>query len=135
MKSMSTIIDENSWKRFAAKMPSLEAQNVFRQLLDYATNRLRSKIEQIKTLEYSIAFFTKGREFLTINVTRKGLRVYILPPAGAFFSSENKYEVEKISLWKSSIDKASGKYRAITFWISKESHLAGMKKLLDAIPV
>ena len=102
---MSIVIDEQAWKRFAAKMPSLEAQNVLRQLIDYVTHRLRPKIEQVKTLEDSIAFFTKGREFLTINIARKGLRIYIHPPAGASFSDQNKYEVEKISLWTSSTDK------------------------------
>lgn len=132
---MSRVIDEQAWKRFAAKMPSLEAQNVLRQLIDYITHRLQPKIEQVRTLRDSIAFFTKGKQFLTINVTRKGLRVYIHPPAGAFFSIQNKYEVEKVSLWKSSIDKASGKYRAITIWVSKESHLAGIKEIIDKIPV
>jgi len=132
---LSMVIDEQAWKRFAAKMPILEAQNVLRKLIDYIIHRLRPKIEQVKTLEDSIAFFTKGREFLTINITRKGLRVYIHPPAGTFFSGQDKYEVEKVSLWETSVDKASGRYRAMTVWVSKESHLAGIKEIIDRIPV
>lgn len=135
MKFVSAMIDEETWERFSAKLPNLETQTVLRDLVDYVTDRLKSRIDQVKTLEGGVAFLSEGKEFLTFNVTRKGLRIYFHPPAGALFSEQEEFSVEKASLWKSSYQKASGKYRAMTAWVSKETHLLGIKKLIDRIPI
>jgi len=50
------------------------------------------------------------------------------------FSKDEKFLVEKVSIWEGSFQKASGKYRAITAWVSKKEHLPGIKSLIDRIP-
>lgn len=127
-------INEQVWKQFSAKLSSAEALDVLREVVNYVTDRLRSKIDQVKTSKDSVAFFSKGKEFLTINVTRTGLRIYFHPPAGVLFGKDEKFLVEKISIWEGSLQKASGKYRAITAWVSKAEHLPGIKILIDRIP-
>ena len=89
----------------------------------------------MKSSKDAIAFFSKGKEFLTINITRTNLRIYFQPSSGALFSKDGSFKVEKISLWEGSFQKATGKYRALTAWVSKEEHLPGIKKMIDAIPL
>jgi hypothetical protein len=79
-------------------------------------------------------FFSAGREILRINIGRRDMRVYVHPPAGALFDFKAKFTVEKINLWKSSFRKTSGKYRGMSFWVSKMNHLTGAKKIIDLIP-
>jgi len=134
VKFVSERIDEQTWEQFSAKLSNAEAMSVLRELVNYINDRLRSRIDQVKTSKDTIAFFSKGKEFLTINVTRTGLRIYFHPPAGALFSKDEKYSVEKVSIWEGSFQKASGKYRAMTAWVSKEEHLPGIKALIDRIP-
>lgn len=132
---MSYGIDEQAWERFSAKLPSVEAMDVLRDLVGYVNGRLGPRIEDLRTSKGSVSFFSKGREFLTINVMRTGLRVYLHPPAGARFNKDERFPVERISLWKSSYQKASGMYRAMTAWVSKKEHLQGIKTLIDRIPI
>ena len=134
VKFVNEEINEQVWKQFSAKLSSAEALSVLRELVNYVTDRLRSRIDQVKASKDSVAFFSRGKEFLTINVTRTGLRIYFHPPAGVLFSKDEKFLVEKVSIWEGSFQKASGKYRAITAWVSKEEHLPGIKTLIDRIP-
>jgi len=122
------------WEQFSAKLSSAEALSVLRELINYVTNRLKSKIDDVKTSKDVVAFFSKGKEFLTINVTRTGLRIYFQPSAGVLFDKSEKFSVEKVSIWEGSFQKASGKYRAMTAWVSKEEHLPGIKSLIERIP-
>jgi len=131
---VSERIDEQTWEQFSAKLPNAEAMTTLRKLVNYVTDRLKPRIDQVKTSKDSVAFFSKGKEFLTINVTRTGLRIYFHPPAGVLFSKDEKFSVEKISIWEGSFQKASGKYRAMTAWVSNEEHLLGIKALIDRIP-
>lgn len=142
-KPLIKVIDENTWVKFCKKLPNLEAEKVLYDVIEYVTHRLKSRVQEIRRLaahtpEFKwldgICFLSQGREFLTINVTRKGLRIYFHPPAGAFFSEQEEFSVEKVSLWKASYQKTSGKYRAMTAWVSKEIHLPGIKRLIDRIP-
>ncbi len=134
MKFVSEGISKQTWEQFSAKLSSAEATSVLRELVSYVTDRLKSRIDQVKTSKDSVAFLSEGREFLTINVTRTGLRIYFHPPAGMLFSQDEKFPVEKVSIWAASFQKASGKYRAMTAWISKKEHLPGIKTLIDRIP-
>jgi len=131
---MSEVITKQAWEQFSAKLSSAEAMRVLRELVNYLTDRLKSRIDQVKTSKDSVAFFSKGKEFLTINITRTSLRIYFHPPAGALFSKDEKFSVEKVSIWEGSFQKALGKYRAMTDWVSKEEHLPGIKALIDRIP-
>jgi len=127
-------INNMMWEQFSAKLSSAEALSVLRELINYVTNRLKSKIDDVKTSKDVVAFFSKGKEFLTINVTRTGLRIYFQPSAGVLFDKSEKFSVEKVSIWEGSFQKASGKYRAMTAWVSKEEHLPGIKSLIERIP-
>ena len=112
-----------------------EALKVLREVVNYATERLKSRIDGVKSSRDAIAFLSKGKEFLTINVTRTNLRIYFQPSSGTLFSKDEKFAVEKVSFWETSFQKSTGKYRAITAWVSKEEHLPGIKTLIDRIPV
>lgn len=128
-------IDEQAWANFSAKLTDVEAIDVLRELVRYTNQQLAYRIEEVGTSDTSISFFSKGREFLTFNVTRKGLRVYFHPPAGVLFGKNEKFSVEKTSIWESSFQKSSGMYRAMTAWVSKKEHLPGIKALIDRIPI
>lgn len=118
---MSEGINKQTWEQISAKLPSAEAIRVLRELVNYVTDRLGSRIDQVKASKDSVAFLSKGKEFLTINITRTGLRIYFHPPAGVLFSKDEKFSVEKVSIWESSFQKASGKYRAMTAWSQKKN--------------
>jgi hypothetical protein len=131
---VSVKIDEHTWKQISTKLTNVEALKVLREVVDYATERLRSRIDELKPSRDAIAFLSDGKEFLTINVTRTNLRIYFQPSCGALFSKDEKFAVEKVSIWEGSFQKSSGKYRAMTAWVSKEGHLPAIKKMLDKIP-
>jgi hypothetical protein len=131
---MNAKIDEQTWRQISTKLTDAGALKVLREVVNYATERLKSRIDEVKSSKDVIAFFSRGKEFLTINVTRTNLRIYFQASSGALFSKNEKFAVEKISIWEGSFQKASGKYRAMTAWVSKEKHLPGIKTLIDRIP-
>jgi hypothetical protein len=135
VRFVSVKIDERIWKQVSTKLTDIEALKVLREVINYATERLKSRIDEVKSTRDVIAFFSKGKEFLTINVTRTNLRIYFQPSSGALFNKDEKFAVEKVSIWEGSLQKASGKYQAMTAWVSKEEHLPGIKKLIDRIPI
>jgi len=134
VRLVSVKIDEQTWKQISTKLTDAEALKVLRELFNYVAERLKSRIDEVKSSKDAIAFFSKGKEFLTINVTRNNLRIYFQPSSGALFSKDGKFAVEKVSFWEGSFQKSSGKYRAMTAWVSKEEHLLGIKKMIDSIP-
>jgi hypothetical protein len=131
---MSAKIDEQTWKQISTKLTDVRALKVLREVVNYATERLKPRIDEVKSSKDVITFFSRGKEFLTINVTRTNLRIYFQPSSGALFSKDEKFTVEKVSIWEGSLQKASGKYRAMTAWVSKEEHIPGIKTLIDRIP-
>jgi hypothetical protein len=134
VKSVTVRINDQTWNQISTKLANVEALKVLREVVNYATERLGSRIDEVKSSGDAIAFLSEKREFFTINVTRKDLRIYFQPSCGALFSKDEKFGVEKVSIWEGSFQKASGKYRAMTAWVSKEEHLQGVKKLIDTIP-
>jgi len=131
---VSEKINDKTWKEISTKLTDAQALKVLREIVNYTTERLKSRIDEVKSSRDIIAFVSKGKELLTINVTRTNLRIYFQPSCGALFSKDEKPAVEKISIWEGSFQKASGKYRAMTAWVSKEEHLSGIKTLIDRIP-
>jgi hypothetical protein len=113
-KPLIGVIDEKTWLRFCNKLPSLEAQNVLCYIIEYATKRFGSRIQKIRRLADhapggrvvkwldGICFVSQGRDLLTINVTRKGLRIYFYPAAGVLLDPNEKCAVEAMNLWKTS---------------------------------
>lgn len=81
-----------------------------------------------------ISFFSGKREFLTINITRKDMRIYVHPPAGAYFDADDKFKVEKFRFRDGSFNKTTGKYRALSFWISDKKYLTAAGKIINMIP-
>jgi len=145
-KPLINVIDGKTWSKFCSKLPDLEAQKVLCYITEYVTKRLGSRIQRIRRLADhapggkvvkwldGICFVSQGRDLLTINVTRKGLRIYFYPAAGVLLDPREKYEVEAMSLWKTSYQKKTGKYRGFTVWVSKEVHIPAVKTLIDRIP-
>jgi hypothetical protein len=127
-------ISEQTWNQISTKLTDVEALKVLREVVAYATKRLGSRIDEVKSSRDAIAFLSEKKEFLTINVTRRDLRIYFQPSCGALFGKDEEFGVEKVSIWEGSFQKASGKYRAMTAWASKEEHLQGVKTLIDRIP-
>jgi len=131
---VSVVIDERMWKRYSAKLQNSETLKVFREVIEYITEKLKPRIDDADVWREGVAFFSRDKEFLTVEVTTKGLRIHFYPSAGAFFNGQEKFSVERVNIWKSSYHKASGNYRAMTVWVSKETHLSAIKKLIDRIP-
>jgi len=127
-------IDEQAWKQISTKLKNVEALKVLREVVSHVTEHLKSRIDEIKSSREKISFFSKGSRFLSINVGRTNLRIYFEPVSGALFSKDEEFAVEKVSFWETSFQKSTGKYRAITAWVSKEEHLPGIKTLIDRIP-
>jgi hypothetical protein len=134
LKSVNKKINDETWKEISTKLTDAEALKVLREIASYATERLKSRIDEVKSSRDGIAFLSKGKELLTINVTRTNLRIYFQPSCGALFSKDEKLAVEKVSIWEGSFQKTSGKYRAMTAWVSKEEHIPEIKALIDRIP-
>jgi hypothetical protein len=134
VKFVSKKINDETWKEISTKLTDAEALKVLREIVNYATERLKSRIDEVKSSKDVIAFLSKGKELLTFNVTRTNLRIYFQPSSGALFSKDEKFAVEKVSIWEGSFQRASGKYRAMTAWVSNEEHLPGIKALIDRIP-
>jgi len=131
---LKTLITEQDCQRLSENSGNQEVTEILPDLFDHAVSTLAPRIDDIKVVEgRAIAFFTDGREFLTINVTRTDLRIYIHPPARVFFDPDQKFNVEKFNFWKSSFQKKSGKYRGMSVWISKQGYLEGVKKVIDLI--
>lgn len=61
MESMSVKIDEQTWKQISARLTNAEALNVLHEVVDYATQRLRSRIDGVKSSRDAIAFLSEGR--------------------------------------------------------------------------
>ena len=135
VKSLKDLVNKEVWKQYSARLKKEEVLEVLHKLFEYIVETLATRIEDIKTDNgRAISFFSKGREILTINVTRKDLRIYIHPPARAFFNPEAKFEVEKFRFWEGSYHKSSGKNRAMSFWISKMKYFPGAKEIISHIP-
>ena len=133
--SLRQMISPERWQQFGSRLKTEDTMQVLRQLFDHVTKVLVDRIDEIKADDgWAISFFCQDREFLTINVTRKDLRVYVHPKAGAYFDPKAKFGVEKFIFWDTSFQKASGKYRALSFWISEKKYLSAAKKIIDLIP-
>jgi hypothetical protein len=128
-------LSKQIWQQYEIRLKSEETKAVLHTLFEHIVDVLASRIEEIKTEDgKAISFFSEEREFLTINVTRKDLRIYIHPKAGAYFDPKAKFDVERFRFWDASYQKSSGKYRGMSVWISERKYLPGVKHIIDIIP-
>lgn len=134
-KCLKNSISSKIWDQFSSKLRKKETVEVLHELFGYIMDKLNERIDDIKIDEgKAISFFSNSREILTINVTRKDLRIYIHPPAHVFFRPKEKFGVEKFNFWEGSYRKTFGKYTAMSFWISENRYLSGVKEIIDRIP-
>jgi hypothetical protein len=134
-RRIEDLVGEAFWRKSAERLPSAEAAAALRELFDHVVDVLAARIDDVKTEDgKALSFYSAGREFLTFNVTRTGLRVYVHPPAGALFEPEATFAVEKFRFWEASFQKRTGKYRAMSFWISTPEHVRGAKAVIGRVP-
>jgi hypothetical protein len=115
-RNLKAKVTQNTWKQCAARQKSEETVATLHGLFDCIVEGLAPRIDDIKTDDgKSISFFSEGREILTINVTRKDLRIYIHPAARTLFDPKSEFKVERFGFWEASYQKSSGKYRGMSF--------------------
>ena len=86
VKSIKKLISDKIWAEISPWLEKAGLGDVFYALFDYIDDKLKDRIDDIKVVKgRMVSFFSEKREFLTINITRKDLRVYVHPPAGAYF--------------------------------------------------
>jgi hypothetical protein len=128
-------VGKDAWDQYAMKLKNKETVEVLHILFEYILDTLKTRLDDVKVDNgRAISFFSKSREIVTINITRKDLRVYIHPPARATFRSNAHFKVEKFRFWESSYQKGTGMYRAMSFWISEKKDLPGAKKIIEQVP-
>jgi hypothetical protein len=134
-RALKRAIGEEFWRESAGRLPDKEAAEVLRELVSWVVDGWARRVDGVETVGgEGVIFNSRGRPFLTINVCRKNLRVYVHPEAGALVEPEAKFDVEKFRFWEGSFRKTSGKYNALSFWISKREHLAGARDILARVP-
>ena len=134
-KDLKQMISKDTWKQFSLRLQKEETVDVLHKLFDHIVNSLISRIDAVKTEDgRAISFFNDAREFLTINITCKDLRIYIHPTARVIFDPKEGFKVERFNFWKGSYRKTSAKYTGISIWISKNKYLEEVKKIIDRIP-
>ncbi len=134
-RSLKRAIGAEFWRESSARLPSEEAAEVLRELIACVVDGWARRVDEVKTVGgEGVIFLSRGRPFLTVNVCRKNLRVYVHPEAGALVEPEAAFDVEKFRFWEGSYRKTSGKYNAMSFWISKREHLPGARDILAYVP-
>jgi hypothetical protein len=134
-RSLRRAIGAEFWRESSGRLPSAEAAEVLRELVAHVVDGWARRVDGVKTVGgEGVIFNSRGRPFLTVNVCRKDLRVYVHPEAGALFEPEAEFDVEKFRFWEGSFRKTSGKFNALSFWISKRGHLAGARDILAYVP-
>ncbi len=135
VENLNSLVSEEDWQQFYERLKNKQVMEVLHELFNHIVDTLAKRIDAVKVDNgRAISFFSNDREFLTINVTRNDLRIYIHPAARTFFDPDAKFQVEKFNFWKSSYQKTSGKYRAMSVWISEKEYLQGVKEVIDLIP-
>ena len=134
-RSLKRAIGQEFWRESASRLPDDEAAEVLRELVEHIAQGWARRVDGVKTVGgEGVIFNSRGRPFLTVNVCRKNLRVYVHPEAGALVEPEAKFDVEKFRFWEGSFRKTSGKYNAMSFWISERKHIPGAREILSRVP-
>jgi hypothetical protein len=134
-RSLNRAIGQEFRRESSSRLPDEEAAEVLRELVACVIDGWARRVDEVKTVGgEGVIFLSRGRPFLTVNVCRKSLRVYVHPAAGALFEAGATFGVEKFRFWEGSYRKTSGKYNALSFWISKREHLPGAREILACVP-
>ncbi|UCD94497.1 MAG: hypothetical protein JSU69_00135 [Candidatus Zixiibacteriota bacterium] len=128
-------IKDEVWRQCAARTKKPELIDIARRLYDDIIDILGKRIDEVKADDgRAISFFSKGREILTINIARNSLRIYVHPPAQAFFDPDDKFKVERFRFWEGSFQKKTSRYKGLSVWISEKRYLPAVKKIVSRIP-
>lgn len=134
--SLRKLVSDDMWFQYSQRIKEPNVVEVLHKLFESIITLLAERIDDIKTIDgKAISFFSKRREFLTINIMRNNLRVYVHPPSQAYFDIDSKYDVEKLHFWESSFHKKTSKYRGLSVWISNKKYLRGIEKIIKKIPI
>jgi len=135
IENLHVLVTKENWQHCYKRLKKKQTIEVLQPLFNHIVDTLTSRIDDIKVDNgRAISFYSDGREFLTINITRYNLRIYIHPPARALFDPDEKFQVEKFNFWESSYQKRSGKYRALSVWISEKEYFQAVNDIIDLIP-
>ncbi len=130
-RSLKRAIGAEFWRESSARLPTEEATEVLRELVARVVDGWARRVDGVKTVGgEGVIFLSRGRPFLTVNVGRKNLRVYVHPETRAFFEPKATFDVEKFRFWAGSYRKTSAKHNALSFWLSKAEHLPGAWDIL-----
>jgi hypothetical protein len=133
--SLRKLVGKDVWQQYSQRPGDPAVIDILRMLFESTIELLAERIDDIRDVDgKAISFFSKGREILTINITRKNLRVYVHPPSLAYFDPGLEYGVEKLSFWESSYHKKTGSYRGLSVWISDKKYLQNIEKIIRNIP-
>jgi hypothetical protein len=135
-RKITDFISEEFWEKCLARPKKEGVAAVLTKVCDYAVNTLSERIDKVEERGKGegLSFFSGGKEFLTVNVCLRNLRVYVHPPAGAAFDPDAEFDVEKFRFWDSSYRKTTGKYVGMTVWVSEEKHLSAFGEIVNQIP-
>jgi hypothetical protein len=134
-KKLKAMVSDDAWRSCAARLKNTAALASLHRLFDLVVETLAGRLDEIKIEEdRTISFISAGREIVTINVTRKDLRIYIHPAAKCLFDPKMSFKVERFRFWDGSYQKSTGRYRAMSFWISDARYLPGARKIIGCIP-
>ena len=134
-RSLGRAIGAEFWRESSSRLPTEEAAEVLRELVAYVAEGWARRVDEVQTVGgEGVIFLSRGREVLTVNVGRKKLRVYVHPAARALFGPKETFDVEKFRFWDGSFQKTSGKYRALSFWLSEKKYLPGAEEIIGHIP-
>jgi hypothetical protein len=129
------MINKETWKFFEERLNNPRVFEALQGLYEIISRLLANRIDDIAAFEdKAIMMFSEEREIIRINTMRNSLRIYIHPAAKAFFDPDEKYKVERINLWESSLQKKTGKYRGLSVWLSNKKYLRGIEKIIKNIP-
>ena len=133
--SLRRLVREDAWQRYSQRLTDPAVVDVLHALFESIVEHLAGRIDDIRDVDgKAISFFSQEREILTINITRKNLRIYVHPSSLAYFDPDLEYRVEKLSFWESSYNKESGRYRGLSVWISNKKYLRDIEKIIRNIP-
>ncbi|MCP4228945.1 MAG: hypothetical protein GY771_02195 [bacterium] len=128
-------LNDDFWERAAVRPKKEGIIELAHELDEYIIETLGERIDDVQERGKAegIAYISRGREILLINIGLRFLRIYVHPAAGVAFAPDEVFEVERFNFWESSFRKTTGKYVGMTVWVSEREHMAGMKGIINRI--
>jgi hypothetical protein len=135
-KTITDYVSEEFWQKCLSRPKKEGMGPVLAEVCGHIVNTLSERIDKVEERGKgeALSFFSGGKEFLTVNVCLRNLRVYIHPSSGASFDPESDFDVEKFRFWDGSYRKTTGKYVGMTVWVSEAEHLPAFEEAIKLVP-